>query len=208
MTIPYGAITTVVGAVGVAVGAGQVAVATLAAGAVVSACSVISLRTWKSGGHSTPFTLLVTGARMLLNAPRSCRAHSGILCSNHNRTECTAVEQSPGWSSKHADLRNPCIELCSCGLHALQCPCWWKSPKESSVGGRARSFGAVHRVGGTNDTLTTRSWKCTSPQRNRMFVPVRRQPVQPARLMPQHALGRTNYGRCISSLSHSTRWFI
>lgn len=61
MTIPYGAITAAAGLVSLLFGARTLGVQVAAAGLAVCIASVMSLRTWKAGGSSQPYTLLSGG---------------------------------------------------------------------------------------------------------------------------------------------------
>jgi hypothetical protein len=61
MTIPYGAIALLSGLVALVFKAPAVGVQLAGAGGVVSLCSVLSLKSWKAGGGSTPYTLISAG---------------------------------------------------------------------------------------------------------------------------------------------------
>lgn len=65
MSIPYGALTLVGGGVSAAMGAQQLGLQLAGAGAAVCAASVLSLRAWRSGGQSTPYTFVSAGGRLL-----------------------------------------------------------------------------------------------------------------------------------------------
>jgi hypothetical protein len=76
MCIPYGGITAVAGVAMLVLGAQQLGMQLAAAGAAVVAASVLSLRTWKAGGSSTPFTLASTGGRRQLQSLAAAPAAS------------------------------------------------------------------------------------------------------------------------------------
>jgi hypothetical protein len=71
MSIPYGSIAAAGGLVSLLFGAGALGWQVAAAGAAVLAASVLSLKTWKAGGSSLPFTLASAGARARGRALRS-----------------------------------------------------------------------------------------------------------------------------------------
>lgn len=62
MTIPYGGIALLSGLVALVFKAQGVGLQLLGAGAVISLCSVLSVKSWKAGGGSVPFTLVSAGA--------------------------------------------------------------------------------------------------------------------------------------------------
>lgn len=62
MTIPYSAGALVCALVAAVVKVPAVGVLLAGAGAIIALCSVLSLKTWKAGGSSTPYTLVSAGA--------------------------------------------------------------------------------------------------------------------------------------------------
>lgn len=61
MTIPYGGIAMLSGLVAFVFKASSVGTQLAGAGAVVSLASVLSLRSWRSGGATAPYTLVSGG---------------------------------------------------------------------------------------------------------------------------------------------------
>ncbi|KAF8058107.1 FAX1 [Scenedesmus sp. PABB004] len=61
MTIPYGGLALLSGVLAMALKASGVGLLLLGAGALISAASVLSLRSWKGGGGSAPYTLACAG---------------------------------------------------------------------------------------------------------------------------------------------------
>lgn len=61
MSLPYAALAAVSAVLAVAFKASTVGLQLGAVAAVVAACSVMSLKAWKRGGSSTPYTLVSAG---------------------------------------------------------------------------------------------------------------------------------------------------
>lgn len=72
MTIPYGGIALVSGLVAFVFKATTAGMQLSGAGAVISLCSVLSLKTWKTGGSSTPYTLLSGGKQLVCHRHHLC----------------------------------------------------------------------------------------------------------------------------------------
>jgi hypothetical protein len=71
MTIPYGGIALLSGVLALVFKAPAVGLQLVGAGAVISLCSVLSIKAWKGRSSSTPYTLVCAG--MLLDQhPKVC----------------------------------------------------------------------------------------------------------------------------------------
>jgi hypothetical protein len=68
MTIPYGGIALLSGVLALVFKAQAVGLQLLGAGAVISLCSVLSIKAWKGRSSSTPYTLVCAGAYQAIAA--------------------------------------------------------------------------------------------------------------------------------------------
>jgi len=88
MAIPYGALALVGGLIVLASGGGSLGGGLAAGGAIVCAMAAMSLRAWRAGTSSTPFTLIAAAIAATMLAAVNSTMKQGVA---------SAVAKTAGW---------------------------------------------------------------------------------------------------------------